>query len=131
MDIRIEHRINEAMLWESQVCQYPKLGPAGISYFRGDFPDDPERYADCLLFRDKHGKLRGILNHYPVYISRHEKVGYVNIWVEPRFQRKGIGTKLLAEALKRWEINFEQQKYSPSGERFIRKFLNKFSYSAV
>jgi len=113
--------IPDIMPWESQVSQYPKLGPAGISYFRGDVGVGGW-YADCLLFRDKHGKLRGILNHYPTE-SPWEQPGNVNIWVEPRFQGKGIGRKLLCEAERRWVINFDQQAYTPSGSKFIEKYL--------
>jgi GNAT superfamily N-acetyltransferase len=124
VEARIKRFFGETLPWESQARQYPKVGPPGISYFRGVFSNETGHYADCLLYRDKHGKLRGILNHYPHTVP-FEQQGNVNIWVEPRFQGKGIATKLLAEAEKRWQVNFDQQKYTSSGEQFIIKYLNK------
>lgn len=111
-----------ALSWESQVCQYPTRGPKGISYFRGECPDG--EYVDCLLFRDKSGKVRGILNHYPNDMPL-EKKGNVNLYVHRKFQRRGIGSKLLAEADRRWSLNFEQQRFTPEGWAFVQTYITR------
>lgn len=102
-----------AMLdWAGQAEQYPPFGPPGISYFPGPLPSG--NVVDCLLWRDEGGILRGILNHYP-FESRWEKIGNVNVWVAPGHQRQGIGTRLVEEAMNRWPIDFQQQRYSAEG----------------
>lgn len=115
----------ETFSFASQVKQYPELGPKGIDYFAGVLPDIT---VDCLLYRDKSGKVRGILNHYPKTVGilgtgDYEKKGNVNIFIDPRFKRQGIATKLLAEAERRWTINFQQQRYTLEGEAFIKAYL--------
>lgn len=110
--------------WESQAVQYPRTGPAGISYFRGDL-DDREEYVDCLLYRNDAGQLIGILNYYPQNIGVWEKKGNVNIWVKPTHQHCGVASRLLAEADRRWQIDFEQQRYTPAGLALVRKYLEE------
>lgn len=107
--------------WESQVHQYPETGDPGISYFRGDLTDG--RWVDCLLWRDREGLLRGILNHYPVDVPPWERAGNFNIYVDPRFYRQGIGTELVTEADLRWSLDFEQQDYTPNGAKLVAKYL--------
>jgi GNAT superfamily N-acetyltransferase len=108
--------------FSAQSRQYPRRGPRGISYFAGTTESD-DTVVDCLLFRDKHGILRGILNYYATSIPPFETAGSVNIFVEPRFQRKGIATKLLRVALDRWPtINLDGQTYSTDGKKFITRF---------
>lgn len=114
--------------FESQVKQYPEDGPKGISYFAGE---QPEGIVDCLLYRDKSGKVRGILNHYPVDFPPHEKAGNLNVFVEARFQRKGIASKLLAEADKRWRIDWEQQNYTEAGAHLVKKYLERKAEATV
>lgn len=112
-----------AMLsWASQANQYPPFGEAGISYFRGDLSED--LYVDCLLWRDDGGILRGILNHYPIKTSW-EEVGNANVWVQPGWERRGIGTALITEALRRWTLDFTQQRYSPEGAALIEGLMRK------
>jgi GNAT superfamily N-acetyltransferase len=117
-----------AFAWESQAPQYPPFGPAGISYFKGvtfkdnGLPDD--FYVDCLLWRDEAGVLRGILNHYPMGHTLEEK-GNVNIWVQPGWQGRGIGTALAREAMRRWPLNLKQQRFTPSGAKLAEKLLRE------
>ncbi len=104
--------------WEGQECQYEKTGPPGMSLFV------PEDWVACLLYRDETGKLLGILNYY-TRETPFEQRGNVNIWIHPEHQRQGIGTALLAEASRRWEIDFLQQRYSPAGLSLVRKFVER------
>ena len=114
-----------AMLsWESQVSQYPPFGEPGISYYKGVL--DADLYVDCLLWRDDNGILRGILNHYPIK-TEWEKVGNANIWVHPGWQGKGIGSALMDEAMKRYNLNLKQQRYSEAGARFIERYLKSLA----
>ena len=119
--MRVESNAEPAFDFESQVWQYPKSGPKGISYYRGDLQG---AFVDCLLYRDKSRKVRGILNHYPVDFIK-EKAGNVNIFVEPRFQHKGIASKLLAEAQRRWTIDLSRQHYTPVGAAFANAYLSR------
>lgn len=111
---------NPAYSFESQARQYLPLGEPGIGYFAGVIESHLPP-VDCLLWRDTHGLVRGILNHYPIDYPPWEHAGNVNIWVHPDFQRRGIATALVDECEERWgPINFDQQQYSDSGLAFMR-----------
>lgn len=112
------------LTWESQVSQYPARGVPGISYFRGYDSTHPERHhVDCLLFRGPDGKLQGVLNYYAVDMPPWEKAGNMNMWVRPDKRRRGIGTRLLDEARRRWPFNLAQQRFSESGVHFMESYL--------
>jgi len=113
--------IPNAINFYSQVEQYPSKGKPGVSYFKGVIDD--ERHVDALLFRDNKGKIRGILNHFPIDFPGFEKKGNVTVMVDPDFQRQGIARKLFAEADKRWNINLKQQSYTESGRKFIQSIV--------
>ena len=68
--------------------------------------------------------MRGILNHFPADIPGPfpERAGNVTIMVDPRFRRKGIGSKLLAEAMRRWHIDLANQDYTPLGWAFVQRW---------
>jgi GNAT superfamily N-acetyltransferase len=83
-----------------------------------DFPGKPP--IDCLLWRDDDGILRGIVNHYPVDYPPYEKAGNVNIWVDPTCRRTGIASQLWAEAVKRWNVRFQEQRFTQDGVAFAR-----------
>jgi GNAT superfamily N-acetyltransferase len=107
--------------WHSQEQQYPATGLPGINYFKGELPDG--KWVDCLLYRDDEGVLVGILNHYPFCFPGLEEKGNVNIWIKPSRQRQGIGTALVTEAIRRYKINFEQQRYTEAGAQLAKKFV--------
>jgi hypothetical protein len=109
--------------WNSQACQYPAEGPAGVSYFRGNVSE--VLWVDCLLYRNEAGQLLGILNHYPLDWPPFEKAGNINIWVCPEHLQQGIGTALLTEAFRRWPINLLQQRYTVAGLQFVRRFVER------
>lgn len=98
--------------WASQALQYPSMGPPGIGYFPGE---TPKGTIDCLLWRDTNGRLRGICNHYPFDVPGFEEAGNVNLWVHPRWQRRGIGTALVREAQSRWTIDLTRQRFTTAG----------------
>ena len=101
--------------WSQQVGQYPPKGPPGISYFKGVV--DADIHVDCLLYRDKRGKLIGVLNHYAFDMPPYESKGNINVMVDPEHQGEGIGKLLLKEAMKRWDVNLAQQHWTPSGDK--------------
>jgi len=103
--------------WDQQVGQYPRKGPPGLSYFRGEMGGPDDWYVDCLLWRDKKGKLLGVVNHYPVDMPPHELKGNINVMVDPAHQGEGIGKTLLKAAIKRWDVNLDQQNWTPKGDR--------------
>ena len=109
--------------WEHQAKQYAKEGPPGISYFKGVLPRFEGKHIDCLLFRDENGELLGILNHYPFHFAESEAPGDFNVWVHPDYWRQGIGKKLLDEGYRRYNLNWNQQTYTPAGAALVRSYL--------
>jgi ribosomal protein S18 acetylase RimI-like enzyme len=112
--------------WTSQAAQYAYRGEPGIHL---------ERHAvgklgfmteiDCLLYRDEQGLLVGILNHY---CDNAQKAGSCNLWVKPGCRRQGVGTALLAEAMRRWDdIDLSAQNYTFDGVAFINRLIQKGS----
>ena len=63
------------------------------------------------------GILTGILYDYPADISPPEKAGNVNISVDPTYQTRGVGCKLVTEALVRWP------RMDPDQQTLIRRWL--------
>jgi ribosomal protein S18 acetylase RimI-like enzyme len=113
--------------WESQVCQYPYRGEPGISYFPGP---TSEGLVHCLLYRNEKGHVRGILNYYDFRSATTmpgtgeevwEEPGNVNIWVHPKHQGRGIGTALWHEAVRRWGVTLEGQRFTAAGALFAQK----------
>ncbi len=121
--------------WESQARQYSRNAAPGLRYERNTNPrtSPPNAPIDCLLFYDRAGVLCGILNHFPTTLSLDlgngwiatEQAGNVNMWVDPTCQRRGIGTKLLAEAVRRWNVNLNRQDYTPAGAALVNAFQTK------
>lgn len=123
--------IPPAFSWESQARQYAYRDAPGICLERHSTAElgarlgEPLAFIDCLLYRDEDGLLVGILNHYPDSNSEIEHAGNANIWVKPDHQRQGIGTALLKEAMRRWDLDLEQQNYTTQGVLFINGLLEK------
>lgn len=111
--------------WHNQAKQYPEHG-TGIMYFKGILPSG--KHVDCLLYYGADNLLQGILNFYPIKIPFLQEKGSVNIEVRHDRRRKGIATALLNEAIKRFEINLENQEYTHDGERFIKKYMKPSIY---
>lgn len=130
--------------WASQVRQYPKLGTPGLTFEEHEVAVAQVTYkptgmvvaevltvVDCVLYRNRKGHLIGILNHYrdDCYEfdgSLLEKAGNVNVWVRPDRRRRGVGTKLVAAALRRWpEIDFTQQHYTEAGRALATNILER------
>lgn len=108
--------------WESQVHQFAERGGPGLEYrLEFDLPEDPdrERPIHCLLWRDDSGVLRGVLYYYEKDIPPLEKAGNVNVFVDPAHQRQGIGRRLVQEALSRWPIDLDSQRYTVGGARLV------------
>jgi len=92
----------------------------GIDYFKGEMSND--KWIDALLYKNKYGEIIGILNHYPFDFEPYEKKGNINVMVAPHEQGKGIGLKLIKEALKRYpDIDLYQQHWTPQGQSLLRK----------
>lgn len=118
--------------WDSQVRQYPRHGEPGITLNTYTFtPEaDPQEGPECwgkqvwtLLYRNRKGRVVGIANYYPQDLPL-ERAGNLNVWVHPRRQRRGIGTKLITEADRRWGLNALQQRYTPAGRALVSKYLD-------
>ena len=115
----------------SQVRQYPKSGPSGVSYFKGEDARLIAKgwHVDALLFRDAKGEILGILNHYPQNMPAEipggpsERKGNVNIFINPKNKKSGIGTALLKEAVERFDVDLNRQRYSREGAAFVNSFV--------
>ena len=115
--------------WRSQASQYAYRDTPGLSCEQHSVGVlGALTIVDCLLWRDEDGLLRGILNHYPDGALRYpstaplEEPGNITLWVDPQRQRRGIATALIREAVRRWNIDFDQQRYTPAGLALIEKF---------
>jgi GNAT superfamily N-acetyltransferase len=111
--------------WEQQAPQYAATGEPGVSFETNEVPG--VTMVNCLLWRDSGGVLRAILNHFPRNVQLHgrqvEKAGNVNIYVDPGWHRRRLGTLLLDEANARWgPINLDQQEFTPAGALFARRY---------
>jgi len=128
-----------AFSWESQAVQYGVDGEPGITlethYIELDsgveiLPHmliklDNVTQIDCLLHRDRHGLLNGILNHYDGRCELEVKDA-VNVWVRPDAQRQGIATALVIDALERWPgIADAPQRFTPEGMGLIQALLRR------
>jgi GNAT superfamily N-acetyltransferase len=96
---------------------------------------------EILLYYEKGGGLAGVLNYFPNDIPAPpgwwqatltnperrfiERAGHFNLIVDPAQQRQGIGMNLLAEANRRWHIDFEQQDYTAAGASLVQAFYKR------
>jgi hypothetical protein len=123
-DVKAEVPDDVMPSWDSQAAQYPKKGPPGIAYFRGQINAD--YHVDCLLSRNDDGELVGILNRYPADFPPYEQAGAINVWVHPYHQRKGIATDLLYECALRWPMP-QDAKLTEAGVRWVKSMDRKYS----
>lgn len=132
--------ITEPILsFRSQVSQYPKNGEPGISYFKGedDYLKGKGWWVDALLYRDKDGKILGILNHYPQDMPAEERGGpserrgNVNIFIDPKSKRSGIASGLLKEAVSRYKVDLNKQRYSKEGAAFVNSFVRSLPENSI
>ena len=110
--------------FNGQASQFDKKGPPGLSYFRGEGGDSLKKgqWVDCLLWRDDNGILKGIVYHYPQNMAL-EKKGNMNVFISPDSKRQGIASILVAEAIKRYNVDLRRQRYSEEGAAFINNFV--------
>jgi GNAT superfamily N-acetyltransferase len=109
------------MWWSGIAAEHPTIGPPGLRHSRGRHHSGA--WVDCLLWRDVEGHRRGALFHYRGDIPGGERRGNVNMWVDPAWHPRGIGRALLAEADRRWVLNFGQQSYTAGGLALVRSHL--------
>ena len=76
-----------------------------------------------LLYRGPSGDLRGILNFFPDGFPGIEAPGNFFVIVDPSYRGNGIAAELLAEADRRWSVNFHQQNYTTEGRALVVAFL--------
>lgn len=134
--------IPPAFSWESQAAQYDPTGDPGLGFEQHmvslatgeEVFDVPPELAgpdvsviDCLLHRDAHGRLNGILNHYDGK-NPLEHLHAVNVWVRPDHRRRGLATLLIEEAMTRWPgVTLDNQRYTPDGVRWLQEYLKSKS----
>ena len=76
-------------------------------------------WADCLVWRNRAGRAVGVLS-----LDRNGKrLGFI-VLVDPGYRLRGIATKLLTEALRRWpELDIHNERYTQAGAAWISAFL--------
>jgi GNAT superfamily N-acetyltransferase len=131
MDNLIEPISYYSCFWEDCFKRVPKSGKVGISYFKTYA--DPVSYTHTLVYRNGEGKFVGFFEHFPIGTlpdinGKNEEEGNINIWVDPKEWGKGIGTALLTEACKRWDINIEHQQYTALGYKLVRSYMRTNGY---
>lgn len=115
-----------AFSWESQAAQYAYRDEPGLRWERHHLGElGSMTQIDCLLMRGDDGVLVGILNYYLDDNNPYETPGNVNMWVRPDMQRRGLGTRLLDEAQKRYWIDFSKQRYTEQGLAMVRRLIEK------
>jgi len=108
--------------WNKLVKYYPKQGESGFTFsFHHLFG---VRYAEYIIYRNEEGEMVGIITYYLHDYFHLERAGNLNISVDPKYWRNGIGLKLLKEAIRKWNIDFNKQTYTRSGIRLLLTFLN-------
>ena len=118
---------SDVFSWPNQAKQYPLHGPPGITSIRTTFDADHE-FAGAevwtLVYRNRKGRVVGILNYYPQDLLPYERRGNVNLQVDPRRHRRGIGSALVRAAHERgWELDPYQQKYTVAGRALAEHLL--------
>lgn len=112
--------------WESQAVQYEPTGNPGFRLQVEHIDGDLAHPIDCLLVYDDDRQLAGILNRYVNGFPGWEEPRSINIWVNPARQRQGYGTRLLAEAERRWgPIDWDAQRVTPAGLRLAESYRNR------
>lgn len=110
-----------AYSWESQARQFPKQGRPGLTFEVNDAGDG--HLVECWIWRGSKGQVQGIAYHY-LTDSGWEKPGNVNLYVDPRRRRRGIGLRLLAAVDAHvGGVEWDQQDFTPEGAALVRAFL--------
>lgn len=80
-----------------------RLGPPGIQSGLG-----------FVAWRGQRGHIHGILT-----LDQH--MGFL-VHVDPDHRRRGIATRLLDEALRRWDLDLAGERYTPAGAAWIATY---------
>jgi hypothetical protein len=107
--------------WPVVAREHPRVGPPGLRH--AILRHHTGGTVGCLSWRDNSGQVRGLLYHYQCDFPPYERRGNVNLWIDPAWHRRGLGSSLLAEADRRWTVNFAQQKYTTAGLALVRAHL--------
>ena len=105
---------NYRKLWRHHVKCLPYLGEVGISEYTDEI-------SEIMIYRDNDGLVKGVLQFFTENFAE-ERKGNLNIMVDPEHCKKRIGMKLLLLAAEKFDVNFEQQKYTPSGYKLLSKY---------
>lgn len=108
------------LTFTNQARQYGDavVEPGGITYYCGNLPakpGEPFKWVDCLLRWNLDGELVGILNHYPQDCPPWEVAGNVTLFVRDDWHRRGVGTELWDEAVRRYGVTLDGQHLTPNG----------------
>lgn len=112
----------EVFPWQSQREQYPASHDPGFVLQVVEVDSHP---VECLLMYDDDRELVGILNRYPSGYPGLEEPMAINIWVDPARQRRGLGTRLMAEGERRWgPYDWDAQQVTSAGHGLFEAYRN-------
>ena len=97
---------------------YPQVGPPG-------FTQQINGSEHILFLRSDAGELLGLVFFYADAAPRGARAGEVVLRTSPWHLRKGIMSRMLDEACRRWPIELHRQHYNEGGTKFIQKYLER------
>ncbi len=96
----------------------------GRCVIHGPFGRVPARILH-LVYRDTRGRVVGHLAYYPEGVFGFYNPGEYSMTVWSGIRRRGVGTALVAEADRRWGLDFTRQNYTDAGRALVVKYLNE------
>ena len=109
----------QKMQWNLLRKMYLEFGMPGLSHLICHNPDKSQ--VEHLIFRDKNGKLCGFLEYYRDLSCNKSKAGVAFIFVDPDYQKKGIGKKLIFKGYEKWvDFNAWEQETTYEGDKLLQ-----------
>lgn len=98
---------------------YPQTGPVG-------FTEQVTGSEHILFLRSDAGELLGLIFYYAEAVPRGARAGEIVLRTSPWHLRKGIMSKMLDEACRRWPtLDIRKQNYNAGGQAFINDYLER------
>lgn len=107
------------------VGTFPQCQPDGVTFIQVEVCTE----VDTLTYRNRKGRLVGIVSRFPAEImfggAVLEAKGNVSLWVDPTRRRRGIGMLMIAEVDRRWSPDWSARTYTAGGHALITKYLTE------
>lgn len=100
----------------------PGKGEPGIQYQENVRGGKKIQY---LIKYDANGLIQGALRYFPVGYPLAKQPGEIEMAVKSEFQKQGIGSELLNEAISRWDIQAKKQRYTEASAQLYQKWKSE------